>query len=1177
MNYIAEVKHIIHTGAVVACFLQNTKRNHQAIALCKECLVLLDNLTLAIENHFAKLYYRNIYAVMFWAYCDISDNVNAEICARKLLTRLQDLGDRRQKVIVSFKLADIYYRQRRFAEAKELFQSGLEITKAVGDRGCEGIACYSLGCVLRSIGETKKAVERYKEALAIMIEIGDRRGEASACNELGPLLQLLGEYQKAKECHEKVLSFAIEIGDRQGEAATSNKLGALLQLLGEYQKAKECHEKALSFAIEIGDRQGEASACDKLGTLFRSLGEYQKAKEYLEKAISLAIKIGDRKIEAAACNNLGNLLHSLGEYQKAKEYLEKALSFAIEIGHRQGEAASSNNLGTLLHTLAEHQKAKEHFEKVLSIVIEIGDRGGEAATSRNLGALLQSLGEYQEAKEYHEKALSIMIEIGNREGEAATSRSLGTLLQSLGEHQKAKECYEKALSIVIEIGDREGEAANCQKLGALLQSRGEYQEAKEYHEKALAIVIEIGNRRREANIYNNLGNLFHSLGEYREAKEYYEKALPITKEIGFREGEAETYQSLGALFFSLGKYKQAKENLEKAIAICRKFGYKKVEGCAYHALGIVFLKFNDRQSAKEYFEKALGLSIRTGDKENEAHAYTDIGTIFLELGEYGKAEEYFEKARFISCDIGDTSLQLLTLVWLSRLKLQQSKFQEGHSYLREAIQKYEKLRNSLHGKEQFQVSLLEVKGTHLYKSLSKLICLKTGNPGDAIYVEELGRARCLGEQMAAKLSVENHVSAEPRSWSKVDKISNKERHSTVLYVSYYERKVHIWVLKPNGDTLFRCSQWVDDKTLIAEKAFNLNSFFNKGLRGFGILPRQKCEDRSLSETVLISPDDESETNLRGEETPETERRLNLCSKLIIAPVADLLSDPEIISNPEIIIVPERSLYRVPFAALRQQPGGKYLSETFRIRIVPSLTTLKLIQDCPADYHCQTGALVVGNPKAGTVHYKGKTPTLVDLPGARKEAEMIGRLLGVQPLLGERATRDAVLQAINSASLIHIAAHGNADTGEIALSPRPTAKSIPEEEDYLLRISDILQVQLRAKLVVLSCCHSGRGEIKAEGVLGIARAFLASGARSVLVTLWAIEDEATWQFMSRFYRHLVDGFSASECLHQAMKWLRNTGFTKVSQWAPFMLIGDNVTFDFKKERLGICLTDNNQNV
>ena len=227
MNYIAQVKHIIYTGTVVAIFLKKTKRNHQAIALCKECLVLLDNLTLAVENYFAKLCYCSIYAMMFGAYCDISDNVNAEICARKLLTRLQDLGDRRKKAIMSVTLAHIYYRQSRFAEAKELLQSGLEITKAVGDRECEGMACYGLGCVLRSIGETKKAVERYKEALAIMIEIGDRRGEAAAYNNLGDLLQLLGEYQKAKECHEKALSLAIKIGDRQGEAATSNNLGTL--------------------------------------------------------------------------------------------------------------------------------------------------------------------------------------------------------------------------------------------------------------------------------------------------------------------------------------------------------------------------------------------------------------------------------------------------------------------------------------------------------------------------------------------------------------------------------------------------------------------------------------------------------------------------------------------------------------------------------------------------------------------------------------------------------------------------------------------------------------------------------------------------------------------------------------------------------------------------------------
>ena len=65
----------------------------------------------------------------------------------------------------------------------------------------------------------------------------------------------------------------------------------------------------------------------------------------------------------------------------------------------------------------------------------------------------------------------------------------------------------------------------------------------------------------------------------------------------------------------------------------------------------------------------------------------------------------------------------------------------------------------------------------------------------------------------------------------------------------------------------------------------------------------------------------------------------------------------------------------------------------------------------------------------------------------------------------------------------------------------------------------------------------------------ARAFLGSGARSVLVALWALEDSATEQFMSRFYEHLVRGESASESLHEATKWMRCNGYSEVRQWAP----------------------------
>ena len=339
-------------------------------------------------------------------------------------------------------------------------------------------------------------------------------------------------------------------------------------------------------------------------------------------------------------------------------------------------------------------------------------------------------------------------------------------------------------------------------------------------------------------------------------------------------------------------------------------------------------------------------------------------------------------------------------------------------------------------------------------------------------------------------------------------------------------------------------------------------------RKFHVLASQEhCEDRSLfpSDASLLTRESsqgdgpiasrpvELEDDNRYLEPPN----LSQCYNMIFAPVADLLDEPEI------IIVPDRVLYKVPFAALKNE-NGEYLSETFRIRIVPSLTTLKLIQDSPADYHSQTAALIVGEPGVGDVFHKGRLENLCPLPCVREEAEMIGRLLGAQPLLGEHATKQAVLQRIHSVGLIHFAAHGDAERGEIALAPPGHFSGVPQEEDYLLTMAEISQVRLTAKLLVLSCCHSPRGQIRFEGVVGIARAFLGSGARSVLVALWALEDKATKHFMMCFYEHLVRGESASESLHQAMKWMRDNGFSDVRQWAPFMLIGDDVTFDLESE-------------
>ncbi|KAL9986392.1 hypothetical protein ACROYT_G000535 [Oculina patagonica] len=377
------------------------------------------------------------------------------------------------------------------------------------------------------------------------------------------------------------------------------------------------------------------------------------------------------------------------------------------------------------------------------------------------------------------------------------------------------------------------------------------------------------------------------------------------------------------------------------------------------------------------------------------------------------------------------------------VKFSQGKIDETFNNLLLSISKSENLRGFLKDNDQFKISLSDVQNSP-FRFLSACFCY-FGNPNNALYVEELARARALADLMATQYSVESEISANPQSWIGIENIMKKESNCVCLYISYYYQDVFLWILKTSGVIRFR-------RITVDE------NFVGAGLVG----------RRELS----------SFATCRGRRWRKSKYRIK-CFFVF-----------HLLEEPEIIIVPDRSLNQVPFAALSDE-GGKYLSDTFRIRIVSSLSTLKLIQHSPADYHSQTGALIVGDPVVGRVRYMGRVENFKPLPCARKEAEMIGELLGVQPLLGQCANKQAVLERLHS--------------------------------------------------------------IRAEGVVGIARAFLGSGARSVLVALWAIEDRATEQLMRRFYEHLVRGKSAGESLHEAMKWMRGNGFTKVSEWAPFMLM------------------------
>ena len=121
----------------------------------------------------------------------------------------------------------------------------------------------------------------------------------------------------------------------------------------------------------------------------------------------------------------------------------------------------------------------------------------------------------------------------------------------------------------------------------------------------------------------------------------------------------------------------------------------------------------------------------------------------------------------------------------------------------------------------------------------------TGNARDALYVEELGRARGLSDLMAEKYSVETHISANPQSWFGIENILRKKNNCTCLYISYFQNRLHLWILKTSGVLHYRRVSPEDNLVHAGlPKDLPLSEFLADSFRSLGILPTEDCEDRS---------------------------------------------------------------------------------------------------------------------------------------------------------------------------------------------------------------------------------------------------------------------------------------------------------------------------------------------
>lgn len=259
----------------------------------------------------------------------------------------------------------------------------------------------------------------------------------------------------------------------------------------------------------------------------------------------------------------------------------------------------------------------------------------------------------------------------------------------------------------------------------------------------------------------------------------------------------------------------------------------------------------------------------------------------------------------------------------------------------------------------------------------------------------------------------------------------------------------------------------------------------------------------------------------------------------------------------LVIEAHGSLWMLPFSAL-EDANGKALGEKHSLLYTPSHEWLSEIRKEPSYGPAkELSALLVGNPNMPSPFQLGNdTIAFEPLSGAETEVNHLAVAFGARAtkLVGAAATEAQVQLEMPKHGIIHLATHGVTRADDplasfLIFTPDNTAEG-------MLQARDIFEMTLEAELVSLSACQTGLGQLSAEGMIGLSRAFIAAGARSVLVSLWSVSDQATSLLMQVFYRQYLAGDGKAEALRKAITEVKaNPEYGHPRYWAGFVLVGE----------------------
>jgi CHAT domain-containing protein/Tfp pilus assembly protein PilF len=1018
-----------------------------------------------------------------------------------------------------------------------------------------------------------------------------------AATEAEKYLAEARELARAAQRDRAVASFrrASEIyasaGDWEHHVLCRELMGEQLWKKASYDEALAVLARASETAVEkLGARHARTGGVQhELGNVYLATGKLDQAGKLLAQGLEVRLAaLGEQHPDVArSYHSLGNLALQKGDYDEALLLQEKALAIDVAAaGAGSLEAAKSyNNLGNIYAMKGDYQRAIGEYEKSLAIRLRLaGDRHLDTAASYvNLGNVHSLKGDNHEAIGYYEKALSIQLELlGETHPDVARHSyyNMALAYSDAGEYDQALEYLEKTLAIERAGGGEKGPHVGraYDSIGIVYASRGDYDRALESYQKALSIQLaDLGERSFEvSNIYLNQGAAHRKKGDLARARGLYQRALSIRSAL-----VGERSPHVAQIYLEMGDSYAERDLHDKAVSL---------------------------------YQKALQADSR-GSIGADVHAPVPVEGVLSEK-EFlqalaGKAQSLFERWGGRSRATRDLETAVSTYRLASRLieQTRRSYRAEGSKLFlaREATRIYERgmaAALELHrvGHDDAMKHLAfefaeKSKAGIMLESLAESEARRFGGiPDDLLEKERQVRVdlafyeRSLGEEEEGGDRADSRRIAVWR-----DKVFDLRREYANLvrdlerhYPAYYNLKYATTTASVEEIQ----ERVVADGAALVEYLTGDDAVFIATVTAGAFDIETAARGPSLEQDL-----EGIRSGITKRDFPLYVRSAHRLYRLLLGPVADR------VRGKRLIIVPDAALSGLPFEALLTEEvkdgggSGEYGGLPFLIREHPvsyaysaSLLLEQLrarVSEAPLDYvglaPLFADGLQVGTRGAAVFEGNREPPRARGgvasgaaargyLPASRNEVlGILNRFEGSYDFgerwFGKKARvylgREAREERVKAGDLgpyrfVHFATHGFLNEGNPKLSGLLLASEGPtSEEDGVLQLGEIYDLELHADLVTLSACETGRGRVaKGEGVIGLTRGFLYSGARNVLVSLWQVSDATTSELMVDFYGAMLGGTRKADALRAAKLALigRDPESAKPYYWAPFVLIG-----------------------